>query len=153
MRFHKKLGISDQHNAFCCLSTDVEGSRISTLKLIRGYTIYNALLLWGLSFVFLDIYKCPKTVLYPKIICCKVSQKLLNTDIKTPNSLKSKSDNSRPNIQSFKSLKWRIMKITPQQNYCDVLFNHRRIYFNFTVVPCEVWKTTTENSLKKLSGK
>lgn len=112
--------------------------------------LYNALLSWGLSFIILDKYKCPKIVPYTKIICCKVSQKFLNTDIKTPNSLKSTSDTqdlTSKVLSLWSEALWKslLIKIIVM---CFLITGRKRIYFHFTVVPCEVWKTTTENPSK-----
>lgn len=104
--------------------------------------VHNALLLWGLSFIILDIYKCSKVLSYPKIICCKLSQKLLNTNIKTKFA-KKHIWYSRPNIQSL-SL-WSIMKITLQQNYCDVIFNYRKENKLFSFYCCSLRNLKNRN--------
>lgn len=149
-----KLGISDWHNVLRWLSFYWWGGERNQCSQ-TDQKLYNALLLWGLSFIIPDIYKCPQIVSYSKIICCKTSQKLLNTDINTLNLLKSTSDTqdlTRKVLSLWSEALWRLLlnKITVMWYF---ITGRKRSYFHFTVVPCKVQKTATENSLEKLSGK
>lgn len=96
-RCHKRQGISNQHNALRWLSF----CWFSELKIYHfggngdqhsqvHQKLYSALLLWGLNFIILYLYKYKECIIlkmFSNNQSSKISQKLRNTDIKTLKSL------------------------------------------------------------------